>query len=288
MVAEEFEPVGFIGLGDIGGPMCRNLVDWPGGLTVCDVREESTARFAAKGASVAANPAEVATAATCIMIMVNTEAQVRDVLAGPEGILSTARPGTVVAIHSTIGPDAAVELAALAAGSGVDLVDAPVSGGAGGARSGQLAVMVGGTEEAAERCRPVFERFAAKVVHMGGTGAGIKTKVARNLITFASYALVGEAQRLAEASGLDLVKLGDVVRHSDQITGGPGAIMIRPTAAPLADDDGLRPIFQHSSNLGSKDLELAIAMGRATGVDVPFAELALELLPRALGLDADG
>ena len=62
MVAEEFEPVGFIGLGDIGGPMCRNLVDWPGGLTVCDVREESTARFAAKGASVAANPAEVATA----------------------------------------------------------------------------------------------------------------------------------------------------------------------------------------------------------------------------------
>ena len=160
MVAEEFEPVGFIGLGDIGGPMCRNLVDWPGGLTVCDVREESTARFAAKGASVAANPAEVATAATCIMIMVNTEAQVRDVLAGPEGILSAARPGTVVAIHSTIGPDAAVELAALAAGSGVDLVDAPVSGGAGGARSGQLAVMVGGTEEAAERCRPGFERLA--------------------------------------------------------------------------------------------------------------------------------
>ena len=93
------------------------------------------------------------------------------------------------------------------------------------------------------------------------------------------------AKELAVA-GLDVGQLGDVVRHSDRVTGGAGAIMLRPTAEEMAADDGLRPIFGHTLTLGSKDLDLAAAMGAELGVDTPFAELARRLLASALGLEA--
>ena len=277
--------VGFIGLGNIGSPMARRLKDWPGGLVVCDAFPAAMEPFTSRGVTGAVNGAEVAATSAVICVMVQNEAQVRDVLEGPEGILATALPGTVVVVHSTISAEAAVSLAELAATAGVELVDAPVSGGAGGAREGSLAVMVGGSDAAVARCTPVLEYFAAMVQHMGPIGAGTRTKIARNLITFASYAVVGEAQRLAEAAGLDLGKLGDVVRHSDRVTGGPGAIMVRPTAAEMDAEDGMRPLFAHSATLGGKDLELAIRMGEELGVDTFFAQAATQALPSALGLE---
>jgi len=282
---EERSSVGFIGLGNIGAPMAKRLRNWPGGLVVHDAFPDAMEPFVSRGVIGAANAAEVASQAAVICVMVQNSDQVRDVLEGPDGILATALPGTVVAVHSTISAEAAIDLAALAATAGVELVDAPVSGGAIGAHDGTLAVMVGGTDTAAERCRPVFDHFAGMVQHMGPVGAGTQTKIARNLITFASFAVVGEAQRLAEAAGLDLGKLGEVVRHSDKITGGPGAIMIRPTAAEMDVEDGLRPIFGHTATLGGKDLELAIRMGEDLGVDVPLALLAAQTLPAALGLE---
>ena len=277
--------VGFIGLGNIGAPMAKRLRKWPGGLVVFDAFPEAMEPFTSRGVTGASSGAEVASLASVICVMVQNAEQVRAVLEGPDGILAAAAPGTVVAVHSTISAEAAVELAELAATADVELVDAPVSGGAIGAHEGTLAVMVGGSEEAAERCARVFEHFAGLVEHMGPIGAGTRTKVARNLITFASFAVVGEAQRLAEAAGLDLAKLGDVVRHSDRITGGPGAIMLRPTAGEMAQDDGLRSIFGHTRTLGSKDLELAVQMADELGVDAPFARLASQTLAAALGLE---
>jgi 3-hydroxyisobutyrate dehydrogenase len=277
--------IGFIGLGNIGAPMARRLLDRPDELVVMDVSAAATAPFAAAGAAVAATPAEVAGTARVIGIVVQNEQQVRDVLDGPDGILSTAASGTVVAVHSTISAEGAVELAALAAGAGIDLVDAPISGGAMGAHEGTLAVMVGGTEEAVERARPMLDRYASLVVHAGPVGAGTHMKIARNLVTFASYAAGGEAQRLAAAAGLDVALLGEVVRHSDRITGGPGAVMIRPTAEELDESDGLRPIFDHTLTLGAKDLDLAAEMGDELGIDTPFAELARHTLGAALGLE---
>jgi 3-hydroxyisobutyrate dehydrogenase-like beta-hydroxyacid dehydrogenase len=117
-------------------------------------------------------------------------------------------------------------------------------------------------------------------------GAGTNAKIARNLITFASFAVVGEAQRLAQAAGLDLGRLGDVVRHSDRITGGPGAVMLRQDAGRMSDVDGLRPIFDHTATLGGKDLHLAVELAAQLGVDAPFAALAEQWLRAALGLDA--
>lgn len=277
--------IGFIGLGNIGAPMARSLLDRPDELVVLDVAAAATAPFAAEGATVAATPAELAARARVISIVVRDEAQVAEVLDGPDGLLAGAAAGTVVAVHSTISAEGAVALADRAAAAGVDLVDAPISGGAMGAHEGTLAVMVGGSDDAVERARPVLERYASLVVHCGPVGQGTRMKIARNLITFASFAAVGEAQRLAQAAGLDVAALGDVVRHSDRVTGGAGAIMLRPDASVMADDDGLRPIFAHTAALGTKDLELAAELGGGLDVDTPVAELARRLLAPALGLE---
>lgn len=280
--------VGFIGLGQIGAPMARRLLAWPDGLTVFDVASSATEPFAAAGAHVAASPAQVAERAGVICLMVRDDAQVHDVLTGPDGVLAAAAPGTVVVVHSTVEADTPARLAELAADHGVGVIDAPVSGGMMGAHSGTLALMVGGDAEAVARATPALELLGTLVAHLGPVGAGTRAKLARNLISFASFAAVGEACRLAEAAGVDLAKLGEVVRHSDQVTGGPGAIMLRTATGPLADDDGLRPIFTHTRDLGEKDLSLAIALGERLDVEVPVARLALDHLGAALGVPHPG
>jgi 3-hydroxyisobutyrate dehydrogenase-like beta-hydroxyacid dehydrogenase len=273
--------IGFIGLGQIGSPMAGHLVDWPGGLVVCDVRPEAVAPFAERGARVAATPEEVAGTTEVISVMVRDDEEVRTVT---HGILAGARPGTVIAVHSTIRPGTAEALAAGAQPRGVAVVDAPVAGGFMGASAGTLAVMAGGDRDAVERCREPFGRWADLVLHVGPVGAGTRAKLARNLLQFAAYCAAAEAQRLAEAAGIDLKQLGSVVRHSDRATGGPGAIMLRDTTAPLTDADPLRDILSHTRDLGEKDLRLALELGRELNVDLPFAELALERLAPALGL----
>jgi 3-hydroxyisobutyrate dehydrogenase len=231
--------------GQIGAPMARHLIGWEGGLTVFDVRAEACEPFAG-AAIVATTPAEVAARSDVISLMVLDDAQVSDVLAGDDGLLDAARPGTVVAVHSTIAADTAIALAATAADVDVEIIDAPVSGGAMGAHAGTLAVMAGGTAAAVERSRPVFERWAGLVAHLGPVGSGTRAKLARNLLQFTALAAVGEAQRLAEAAGIDPAALGEVVRHSDAVAGGPGAIMLRSRAGAMADDDPLRPFFEHT------------------------------------------
>jgi 3-hydroxyisobutyrate dehydrogenase-like beta-hydroxyacid dehydrogenase len=272
--------VGFIGLGQIGAPMAAHLLDRPGGLVVCDVRPEAAAPFAENGARLAASPSEVAREADVISVMVRDDAEVREVV---KDILAGARGGTVIAIHSTIRPGTAEELARDAVAANVNVVDAPVSGGPMGAREGSLAVLAGGTAEAVDRCREPFGHWASLVVHLGPVGAGTKAKLARNLIQFAAYGAAAEAQRLAEAAGIDLAELAKVVRHSDRVTGGPGAIMLRATTGPLAANDPLYEILSHTRELGAKDLALALELGRELGVDLPFTQLALERFDAGLG-----
>jgi 3-hydroxyisobutyrate dehydrogenase len=122
------------------------------------------------------------------------------------------------------------------------------------------------------------------VVHAGPIGAGTAAKLARNLLHFVAFTAATEASRLAEAAGIDLVALGKVVRHTDAITGGPGAIMWRDTTAPLAPQDAWFAIVEHVRQLGEKDLALAIELGDRLGVDTPLADLALPRLGPGLGL----
>jgi 3-hydroxyisobutyrate dehydrogenase-like beta-hydroxyacid dehydrogenase len=272
--------VGFIGLGQMGAPMARHLVERQGGVVVCDAQPEHAS--AIEGATVAETPADVAAQADVISVMVFDDEQVRDVVLGPSGIARGAYPGTVVAIHSTIGVGTAETIAAEA--QNLRIVDAPVSGGFMGARSGTLAALVGGPDDAVERCREPFGRWASLVVHFGPTGAGTRAKLARNLLHFVAFTAAGEAQRLAEASGVDLAKLAEVVRHTDDVTGGPGAIMFRNSIARVDPGDPLYDTLAHVRALGEKDLTLALELARQLGLDLPLAEIALERFAEGLGV----
>ena len=126
--------------------------------------------------------------------------------------------------------------------------------------------------------------MAAKVVHAGPIGSGTRMKLARNLMHFVAFTAATEAQRLAEAAGLDLVALGDVVRHTDAVTGGPGAIMHRGTTAPLEPADFWYGVLDHVRALGEKDLGFALDLADELGVDTPLARLALDRLGPGLGL----
>jgi len=260
--------------------MAKRLVDWPGGVTVFDVRTEAMTPLAEAGATLADSLADVA-AADIISVTVLNDEQVRDVVGE---LAVNAKPGTVIAIHSTISPDTAVELAERLAPQGIHVVDAPVSGGGGAAEKGELATMVGADREVYERIKPAFKQMGSMVIHAGPPGAGTRMKLARNMLTFTSYAAACEAMKLAEAAGIDLQQLGRVVRHTDALTSGPGAIIVRENMSVLAPDNFLFGPFTHTRGLGEKDLRLALALGEAVDVDLPLAELALKNLATGLGV----
>jgi 3-hydroxyisobutyrate dehydrogenase-like beta-hydroxyacid dehydrogenase len=272
--------LGYIGLGNQGAPMAKRLVDWPGGVIVFDIRTDAMTPLVELGATVADSVADVARA-DVISVTVLNDAQVRDVV-GELGV--HAKPGTVIAIHSTIEPDTAGELAEQLRPKGIHIVDAPVSGGAGAADKGELAVMVGADDEAYDTVKPVFKKWASMVVRAGEPGAGTRMKIARNMLTFIGFTAACEASRLAEAAGIDLQKLGRVVRHSDAQSGGPGAIMARDDTKPLQPDHFLYDMFVHTRGLAEKDLKLALGLGEANGVELPLAEIALRDLAAGLGV----
>lgn len=275
--------LGYIGLGNMGAPMATKMTEWPGGVTVYDIRAEAMAPLLDKGANRGDSVADIA-AADIVHITVLNDAQVREVVGE---LAASAKPGTVIAIHSTISDTTAVELAAELKPQGIHVVDAPVSGGAAAAAKGELATMVGAEREVYERIKPAFKHWAAMVIHAGEPGAGTRMKLARNMLTFTSYAAACEAMKLAEAAGLDLQALGRVVRHTDALTGGPGAIMVREDMNDLDPENFLYQPFLHTRGLGEKDLSLALALGESVSVDLPLAELALQRLAAGLGVPHD-
>jgi 3-hydroxyisobutyrate dehydrogenase-like beta-hydroxyacid dehydrogenase len=272
--------LGYIGLGNMGAPMAKRLVDWPGGLTVYDIRTEAMTPLAEAGANLADSVADVA-AADIISVTVLDDAQVREVVGE---LAANAKPGTIIAIHSTISDTTAVELADALRAQDIHIVDAPVSGGGGAAEKGELATMVGAERPVYERVKPAFKKWASMVIHAGEPGAGTRMKLARNMLTFTSYAAACEAMKLAEAAGLDLQALGRVVRHTDALTGGAGAIMVRDDMKTLEPEHFLYQPFLHTRGLGEKDLSLALALGKAVSVDLPLAEVAYERLAAGLGV----
>jgi 3-hydroxyisobutyrate dehydrogenase len=269
----------FIGLGTMCAPMALKWLDWPGGLTVYDVRPEAMKPLSDVGARAAADLAEVAKA-DVISITVFDDAQVRAVVTE---LSAHVKPGSVVAIHSTIADRTAAELAAELAAKQVHVVDAPISGGPRAAKKGELAIMVGASVEAFELVKEPFSLWASLVVHAGEPGAGTRMKLARNMITYISYAAACEASKLAEECGLNLQDLGKVVRHTEAITGA-GSIMFRDTTGPLQPDDFLYQPFLRAWALGEKDLSLALGLGEAHSVELPLAAVARERLPEGLGV----
>lgn len=282
--------VGFVGLGNIGKPMALRLASADSvDLRVYDVAPDPVAELVSAGATAAASVAEIGNWADVVCVMVRDDEQVRSVLAE---ILRALEPRDSMipvsfVIHSTVAPGTPAELQAEVAtvcGPAIEVIDAPVSGGPMGAADGSLAIMVGSSDGAFKDLEPVLSVMGSKVVHAGEPGAGTRFKLARNLLHFVSFTAATEAARLAEAAGLSLRALGDVVRHTDAITGGPGAILHRDTTAPIAPDDFWQGVFSHVVALGEKDLGFAIGLADELGVEVPLARLSLDRLASGLGL----
>ena len=264
--------------------MAAHLATWPGGLTVLDLRPTAMEPLVEAGAVAATSVAEVGERCDIVSVMVLDDGQATEVV---DELLTTMTAGSIVVIHSTIQVTTAEALAAKAADSDVLVLDAPVSGSTAGANGGTLAIMIGGDRDAYERCREPFATMATLVSYMGPIGSGTRTKLARNLITFVTYTAAGEAQRVADAAGIDLRRLGRIVKHSDAVTGAASSVFLREHAVPFADDDVLRGPMEHARTLGEKDLDLVLELAASLAVDIPLTALARERLADELGVPHD-
>jgi 3-hydroxyisobutyrate dehydrogenase len=196
--------VGWIGTGVMGAPMCGHLLQHGYPVTVTTRTRARADALIADGAAWADTPAEVAATSDIVFTMVGFPADVREVVLGPDGALSRARAGTVVVDMTTSDPTLAVEIATTAAGHGVHVLDAPVSGGDVGARNASLSIMVGGPSEAFEAVRPCFDVLGAVVVRQGDHGTGQRTKVVNQILVANTMVAVCEALLYAYRAGLDV------------------------------------------------------------------------------------
>jgi 3-hydroxyisobutyrate dehydrogenase len=194
--------VGFIGLGDMGGGMVRRIIDTGFPTVLWARRPEALELFRAANVEAADSPADLASRSDLIGICVWADDDVRDVLQRDDGVLAGCKPGAVVAIHSTVAPETCREVADRAAERDVTVLDAPVSGGRAVALAGKLAVAVGGDEETAERCRPVFESYGEPVIYVGPVGTAQAVKWINNALLSANLAVADDALTLGAALGV--------------------------------------------------------------------------------------
>jgi 3-hydroxyisobutyrate dehydrogenase-like beta-hydroxyacid dehydrogenase len=261
--------IGFIGLGYQGKPLAHNIVQAGYTLTVHDVRYEPMEELKAAGAQAAASPAAVAAASDLVILCVVDDAQVMEVLGGPCGVLSSARPGLIVAVHSTILPTTMTEAAKLAASHQVELVDAPVSGSAKGAELKTMSYMIGGSQEAVEACLPVFRVSGEKVTITGAAGTATVAKIAHQLVCCVNMMAVSEGIRLGTAAGVPRNVLLEV------FNGG----FAQSRAADMWPDLDLHP---RATPIFYKDLKAAMALGHDVEVALPAAALCQQMLPEIL------
>jgi 3-hydroxyisobutyrate dehydrogenase len=206
--------IAFIGLGNMGGPMAQNLVKAGHAVSGCDISLDAVGKLVAAGGTAAGKPGAAAADAETIITMLPSGAEVRETYLGPDGILERAVPGSLLIDSSTIDVETAREVAAAAHAKGLLMVDAPVSGGVGGAQAGSLTFMVGGPEAAFEKAKPILEAMGKTIVHAGGAGNGQAAKICNNMILGISMIAVSEAFLLAEKLGLDAQKLFDISSKS--------------------------------------------------------------------------
>ncbi len=208
------EPVGFIGLGNMGAPMAGRLLDAGYPLVVHDMRAAAAAPLLARGARAAASPAEVGAAAATVSTILPTSREVRQVLLGPKGLLDALRPGSLVLEMTSADPSATRELAGEVAARGSALIDAPVSGGVRGATEGTLAIMVGGDPALLERARPLLARMGKNIFHAGPVGTGHAIKLVNNMCSGGILALTIEAVAVAARSGVDPARAVEIIQAS--------------------------------------------------------------------------
>jgi 2-hydroxy-3-oxopropionate reductase len=274
--------VGVIGLGQMGGAMTRTLLRAGWRVVAWDLAPAAVQAVAASGAEAAADPAAVASRAEVTIISVPDEPAVRQVALGERGVTDGDCSGRLLVDTSTILPADARRLAADLEPHGVGFLDAPVSGGVRGAESGQLAIMVGGTEEQFARARPVLDCLGKAVVHCGSVGAGQITKACNQIVVMTTHEAIAEALVLAQAAGLDPWRVRE-------------ALLAGYGASPILEIQGPR-MLEHNFVPGGrtryhmKDIATISGLAEEAGLDLPGFRAAagqFERLVEAGGGDLD-
>jgi 2-hydroxy-3-oxopropionate reductase len=271
--------IGFIGLGIMGKPMSKNLLKAGYELIVLDKNKSAESEVAAAGARTAGSPRAVAEQTDVIITMLPNSPHVKEVVLGEGGVIEGARKGAVVIDMSSIAPLVSREIAEKLAAKGVEMLDAPVSGGEPKAIDGTLSVMVGGKKDIFEKCYPVMKAMAGSVVLTGDIGAGNITKLANQIIVALNIAAMSEALVLAEKAGVE----PDLVYQA--IRGGLAGSTVLDAKAPLVMDRKFNPGFR--INLHIKDLANVLETSHEIGVPLPLTAAVMEMM-QALKVDGCG
>jgi 3-hydroxyisobutyrate dehydrogenase len=271
--------VGFIGLGNMGMPMAQNLLKAAYEVMGFDLNAHATELLAANGGTSANSVADACKAAEVVITMLPAGEQVHDVYLGAEGVLGAVAPGTLLIDSSTIDVQTARDVAQAAQDKGLAMVDAPVSGGVTGAEAATLTFMVGGSDDAFERARPVLEKMGKTIVHAGGPGNGQAAKICNNMILGASMIVVCEAFLLAEKLGLDPQKLFDISSKSSGQCWSMTSYCPVPGPVPASPANrDYKAGFTAAMML--KDLKLAQTAARATHATTPLGAGAAAVYDR--------
>ena len=276
---------GFVGLGRMGKAIARNALRGGFETVVFDLRSEPVDELSALGATAAGSPKEVAAAADITGIVVKGDEAVGEVITGPDGILQSARPGSVIAVHTTVQPGTVLRMAEIAKEQGVEVIDAPISGGQRGAEAATLCYMIGSDEALLERCRPLFAASGTEVRHMGGLGKGSAMKAVHQTIACLHILAAREGMELAEASGLDLRQVQDVLRVTDASSSATDNWVDRFRLVDGAEGGEGMSRQQFAGMLLT--LTPAIELARELGVGLPATALLQQLFPPAPGAGLD-
>ncbi|SDE46418.1 2-hydroxy-3-oxopropionate reductase [Sporomusa acidovorans] len=271
--------IGFIGLGIMGKPMSKNLLKAGYELVVMDRNQKAVDEVVAAGAQAAATPKAVAQQADIVITMLPNSPHVKEVVLGENGIIEGAHKGLIVADMSSIAPLVSRELAQKLAEKGVEMLDAPVSGGEPKAIDGTISVMVGGKKAVFDQCCPVLKAMAGSVVHTGDVGAGNITKLANQIIVALNIAAVSEALVLASKAGVEPELVYQAIR------GGLAGSTVLDAKAPLMMDRKFDPGFR--INLHIKDLNNVLETSHEVGVPLPLTAAVMEMM-QSLKIDGLG
>ncbi|HMJ26424.1 MAG TPA: NAD(P)-dependent oxidoreductase [Pyrinomonadaceae bacterium] len=271
--------IGFIGLGAMGKPMAANIARAGFELTVYDLREERCKELAALAAVVVASPREVAAKSEIIEIAVVDDDQAERVVIAESGLIHGARPGSIVAIHSTILPATVRKIAARCRTKGVEVIDVPMSGGQKGAEDRQLAYMAGGDAAALEKCRPVFATSASHIFHLGELGMGATAKMLIQIVVCLNMVAAHESELLCDKTGLDFKSFQEVLHVSS------GQSNVLDSWHRFKRPEEPEAVRRRRADVFEKSLSPALELARELGADVPGTTLAQSLLKRVLEVD---
>ena len=275
--------VGFIGVGNMGGPMCRNIVKRSNHqVTVFDLNAAALKTCTDLGATAAKSVAEVTKGADVVMTSLPMPKDVEAVTLGDNGILANIGKGQTYIDLSTNAPSMVKKIGAAMASKGIAMLDAPVSGGTTGAEAATIAIMVGGDKKVFDDALPVLQSFSANVIHMGGLGSGTVAKLVNNMLSFCNMAALSEGMMLGTSAGLDPDKLLHVIANASGNSNAVKNFSLRALQGKYSP-----PSF--ALNLAYKDLHLALELGDELGV--PLSQGAathnLQRMARGMGFGPD-